>query len=248
MEDTDHLDVIEIIANEIKLRDNWIVAHAMNLEGAKKIVRLGAKVLVHSITDELVDEEFIQLLKEHNVVYTPNLIVFEGYRKARNVLMGDTIPLDDPNNVLDQRTKDTWNNSYSYFALLDSAQFTKEALQENLEVDKIYEIALSNLKTVYDAGILISTGTDAGNPGTHHGISFVQELEMLQDAGIPPEEILVMATRNGSLTMRKEKIIGTLEEGKIADLVIMDENPSKDISNIRTMTHVMHLGILRSVK
>ena len=71
-----------------------------------------------------------------------------------------------------------------------------------------------NLKKMYDAGALIAVGTDAGNPGTLHGISIYDEMEAMQKAGISPNDLIVMATRNGAIAMDRIDDFGTLESGK----------------------------------
>jgi imidazolonepropionase-like amidohydrolase len=64
----------------------------------------------------------------------------------------------------------------------------------------------TNLRRVHDAGIKIALSTDAGNPGTLHGLSIYDELEAMQQAGIPASEIIPMATKNGAAAMRRAKI------------------------------------------
>jgi len=100
---------------------------------------------------------------------------------------------------------------------------------------------------VYEAGIPIAVSTDAGNPGTLHGISIYDELEAMQQAGIPPADLIVMATKNGARTMDREGDFGTLEKGKMADLIVLERDPGSDISNMRSITHVMRGGLLRPV-
>ena len=105
----------------------------------------------------------------------------------------------------------------------------------------------SNLKLVHAAGIPIAVSTDAGNPGTLHGLSIYDELEAMQAAGLSANEIISMATRNGAIAMRREKDFGTLEAGKIADLIVLEKDPSADVNNFRSITHVMRGGLLRPI-
>ena len=65
----------------------------------------------------------------------------------------------------------------------------------------------------------------------------------MQEAGIAPEDLLVMATRNGARAMRREDI-GTLETGHVADLIVVSENPLDDVRALRHLTHVMRAGKL----
>ena len=104
-----------------------------------------------------------------------------------------------------------------------------------------------NLKKLYDAGITIAVATDAGNPGTFHGISISDEMEAMQKAGIPANELIIMATKNGAMAMDRSNDFGILEKGMMADLIILDQNPSLDIANMRSILQVMRGGQLRPV-
>jgi imidazolonepropionase-like amidohydrolase len=101
---------------------------------------------------------------------------------------------------------------------------------------------------VRDAGIPIAMGTDAGNPGTLHGVSVYAEMEAMQAAGLTPTEVLVASTRGGSLALGLEKEIGTVEKGKRADLLVLDADPTVDSAAFRKLRSVVRGGVMRSVK
>jgi imidazolonepropionase-like amidohydrolase len=103
-----------------------------------------------------------------------------------------------------------------------------------------------NLKRVHASGGTIATATDAGNPMTLHGPSIYWEMEAMQAAGIPQPDIIVMSTRNGAIAMGREKDFGTLEAGKVADLLILRSDPRAGISAFRSLTHVMRAGRLHT--
>ena len=69
-----------------------------------------------------------------------------------------------------------------------------------------------------------------------------RELELLTDAGIPTLDVLSLATRNGAETVRAEDMLGTIEPGKLADLVILRDSPIKDIRNTRSIEAVYKGG------
>lgn len=100
----------------------------------------------------------------------------------------------------------------------------------------------SNLKKVYEAGVPIVVGTDAGNPGTLHGLSFIKEIEAMQAAGIPAKDLIVMATRNGAMAMERLDDFGTIEKGKLADLIVLEKDPGEDIGNLRSLQRTMRGG------
>src|SRR5207237_1009327 len=93
-------------------------------------------------------------------------------------------------------------------------------------------VELQNLRTVWDAGIPVAMGTDAGNIGTLHGPSVFRELGLMVQAGLTPLQVLRAATVNGARAMGLERELGTLAPGKLADLLILDADPLADVQNL----------------
>ena len=105
-------------------------------------------------------------------------------------------------------------------------------------------VMAENLRRVHAAGGAVATATDAGNPLTLHGPSIFDEMEAMQAAGLTPADVIVMSTRNGARAMRRDGDFGTLEAGKLADLLVLAENPLADVRAFRSRTHVMRGGRL----
>lgn len=249
-EDPDFVTRIEAVADEINKQSNKMIVHATSLDQAKMALKYNAKLLVHSVQDTLVDQEFIDLLLKNETIYNPTLTVGMGYYNTYNALMGNGFEMKDPNGVVDYKTKNMLENAVDFQKFLNPQR--KKQLssgltnmrQGMLEEQKIMK---ANLKTVYDAGGIIAVGTDAGNPGTLHGLSYYDELEAMQDAGIPPSDLIIMATKNGAMAMERLADFGTLEVGKIADLIILDKDPGENITNMRSLTKVLRAGKLIDV-
>lgn len=247
LNDTTFMKSLKAVADEVAIQGNSLIVHATNLDQAKEALKLGAKVLVHSVDDQLVDEEFIKLAKESNAIYCPTIIVIRGYYNAFKSLKGN-FKLSDPNNVVDSETKNLLHASNRFFKYLPNPEeYEDQLLRLEQYVLSLEKIMNENLMLVYKAGIPIAVSTDAGNPGTLHGISIFDEMEAMQRAGVPAADIIVMATKNGAATMGRPDDFGTLASGKMADLIILDSDPSKDIANMRSITHVMKGGLLREV-
>lgn len=247
--DEGYLKRVEAVAAEAQKQGNQVIAHATALEQAKAALRNGTKLLVHSVNDKPVDEEFIKLAKENKTIYNPTLLVISAYWLAFRAA-ADIEPLDirDAKGCVDEKTRQLIK-SVSQFK--DHPKFTDQVKEQLHSFDPntqlVNETSAQNLMKVYEAGIPIAVGTDGGNPGTLHGISIFDELEAMQDAGIPAEDLIVMATQNGAKAMRRFDDFGTLEAGKLANLIILDKDPSKDISNMRSRTHVLIKGQLREI-
>ena len=113
-------------------------------------------------------------------------------------------------------------------------------------IQKTYEVALKNLKTLQDAGVTIAAGTDAGNIGTIHGPALFREFQLMKEAGLTPMQILQSATANAAKTFGGETgaKIGVIAPGKFADLVILNSNPLDDIANASEIESVIKNGVI----
>ena len=96
------------------------------------------------------------------------------------------------------------------------------------------------------AGVGMLAGTDTLNPYCFPGFSLHDELALLVRAGLTPMQALQAATLNPARFMGREHELGTVENGKLADLVLLDANPLSDISNTRKIAAVVFGGRLFS--
>jgi imidazolonepropionase-like amidohydrolase len=244
LNDEEFMSSLQAVADEIHKRGNKLVVHATSLDQAKAALELGAKVLVHSVEDREVDIAFLAAAKKQDVIYIPTLTVLKGYYNVYRAFLEGGFNVDDPNNVVDPHTRALLEGARGFAHLVDTTMLRQGLPRIEQYIRYSDSIMALNLYKVYKSGIRIAPGTDAGNPGTLHGISIHEELEAMQDAGIPASELLVMATRNGAAAMERSSDLGTLEVGKQADLLIIEKDPSADISNLRLLTHVMRSGKL----
>ncbi len=100
------------------------------------------------------------------------------------------------------------------------------------------------VKPMYDAGILVLAGSDSGpfNSFTYPGESIHKELQLFVAAGLTPQEALMTSIIFGPKFFDLEDSYGSISNGKIADLLILDENPLEDISNTRSINSVIQKG------
>lgn len=99
--------------------------------------------------------------------------------------------------------------------------------------------ALYNVKTLYDAGVPIACGTDAGMTGTPHGTSTLHEMELLVKAGLTPSQALVAATQTSARIMGLEQDRGTISVGKRADIILVDGTPWANIADVYKVSQVI---------
>jgi imidazolonepropionase-like amidohydrolase len=221
-----------------------LIVHATGLAEAKEALRAGADVLVHSVDDRPVDDEFLELAKAAGAVYTPTLTVVSGYlRMFRSAATGEPPAIDDPNGCVDPETR---------AKVLSSAERGDVARARGLTAEWVAtwgerhaaerQVTDANLMAVHRAGVPVAMGTDAGNPLTLHGPSVYAELEAMEAAGMTPAEVLVSATRIGARAMGLEEEIGTVEAGKVADHLVLAEDPTASAAAFRSLTWVIRAG------
>jgi hypothetical protein len=109
-----------------------------------------------------------------------------------------------------------------------------------------FDFAMKNVKAMFDAGMPIGVGTDAGMPATPHGAATLHELELLVRAGLTPAQALVAATQTSAKIMRLDGDRGTIAVGKRADLLLIDGKPWENIADIHQIRQVYIDGRLVS--
>jgi imidazolonepropionase-like amidohydrolase len=204
---------------------------------AKASLRAGADFLVHSVEDAAVDEEFLALAKKNRALYCPTLFVTLGYRYA---LSNTWQPTEAERRLADPQILAAMN---------DLQRIPRETLPERVvkamnqpAPPRPSAISLQNLRKVWDAGIPVVMGTDAGNIGTLHGPSVFREMEIMTQAGLTPLQVLRSATSNGAKAMGMERETGMLAPGKFADLVILDADPLANVMNLSRIHRVIKDG------
>ena len=123
--------------------------------------------------------------------------------------------------------------------------FTKEWTPEMFaEARKSWPILLGLVKKMYDRGVQLVVGTDTPTPWIVPGASVHDEMTLLAEAGIPPIEILRMATSNAARALRQEREFGAIREGLRADLVLLAKDPTASIANTRAIEMVIQNGAI----
>jgi len=227
-----------------------LIVHATGLREAKAALRAGADVLVHSVWDRPVDEEFLELAREAGTIYTPTITVGRGYyRMYRAAVNGEPPAVDDPHGCVDPETR----AKVAATAGLGDAARAEGLTPERLpafdgQIARQEEMMARNLAAVHGAGIPVAMGTDAGNPLTLHGPAVYAELEAMEAAGMAAADVLVAATRNGALAMGLEDELGTVEPGKSADLLVLSADPTASARAFRELRWVVRSGVARRVQ
>jgi imidazolonepropionase-like amidohydrolase len=232
------LPIVKAAIDESHKNNLKVCVHATEYETATLAVEAGADILVHSIDDKLADEKFLNLLKSKNIVYIPTAIVAAKY-----------------NEVFTQQHRLSahdfkYANPFMLGTLFDIQHIGKSKLgfdyqkmKKQLPVPSATDSMIAqNLKRVSDAGITIVTGTDAGNIGTPHGASYFTELTAMQQAGMSTAKILKAATIDAAKGFGKEQWLGSIDKGKMANLLLLNANPLDTLDNLHSLAYVFNRG------
>lgn len=221
-----------------------LAVHATQKKTAEFAIKAGADILVHSIDDEPADEAFAKLLLDNKVTYIPTLIVSKNYIKA---FLGK--PSDHPSDLY-FANPETYN-SMRYFQKYSAENITSNVKQiwDNearfiTYYDSQIEKMAKSLKFLQDKGVNIVTGTDAGNIGTMHASSYIQEMEAMVKAGLTVPEVIKASTINAAEGFGLENIIGSIAEGKKADLLVLNENPLERLNNLNSIKMTLKDGVV----
>ena len=217
-------------AHRLNLR---VAAHVFYLEDAKRLLQAGIDVLAHSVRDGELDADTLSLLKSKQVYYIPTLQLEESFY----------IYADHP---------DWMNSPFFKNALsgplekeLDSNSYKNKVEKEPATQahHKALQIAMANVKKVHDATAPIGFGTDSGaNPYRVPGWAEHRELQLMVQAGLTPVEAIHCATQANAKMLHLDEKTGTVQAGKQADLIVLNADPSVDISNTEKIAMIFHNG------
>ena len=115
-------------------------------------------------------------------------------------------------------------------------------VKEESQNQYLWSKVLQLTKMFYDNGVTILSGSDIPNFDLVPGASLHHEFELLVEAGIPPLEVIKIATRNGAQALGIDEDVGTIEPGKQADMIILSDNPVDSISNTKKIEAVINNG------
>ncbi len=222
------------------------VAHIDAEVDGRQLVEAGLRDFLHStvrtfgpgggtpVDDPEPSAEFIRMCLENGVAFTPTLsIIQNNWHFAEHPEL-----LDEPalRAAMNPEALARWDDPAARAEVVEAANFEDRKAAFRQVQDFV--------KTMHDAGVRIALGTDSGTPNVPMGWGVHHELELYVEAGLTPMDALVAATATGaSLTAPGgEAEFGTLEAGKIADLVVLDADPLEDIRNTLRIDRVMKSG------
>ncbi|MDA1313121.1 MAG: CIA30 family protein [Acidobacteria bacterium] len=232
-----NLETLTAIVDEAHKVGVEVTTHTVTVARHKIAARAGVDAVVHGIGDGAADDELIELFKTKRTVYAPTLVV---YHPAGTKLL---TPLLEA--VLDPAVQRAIDPP------LTAPSVERPALTEPYERGndgqptpnaRRWDHLLTNNKHLHDAGVTFGVGSDAGVGGTYHGWATLREIELLVLGGLTPLQAIQAATLHGAEALNVEAERGSIEAGKLADLVLVDGRPHEDIRDIEKVERVWLAG------
>ncbi len=179
--------------------------------------------------DKDLAKQVYQKLASENVSVTPTLHI----GKVLSNVADEDHSQDSLRNYIGKGIQET------YKGRIESAKRAKASGSTMRE--RMKELAASMIVPMFENGVNILAGSDSGafNSFVYSGESLHAELEALVEAGLTPAQALQTSIINGPKFFELEKFFGSLEKGKVADIIVLDENPLEYIKNTRSIDRVI---------
>ena len=210
-----------------------VYVHANAYNEFSDAVSLGTiRGIMHGVIDSLVDDhQLFKRMKDNDIWYVPTLSVLYGFQSLRNQ---DRLEDEYLQAGVSPRALKSLANPIFKFGF--GQALNKIDLSLGLDISK------KNLARINAEGIRVAMGTDACTPFNFPGYGAHIEMELMTQAGLSNEEVLRIATVNGAEFLGVNDLVGTLEPGKLANMLILEENPLDDIRHTRSIEKVVLKG------
>lgn len=225
-------ETLAAIVEEAHRNGIEVLTHTVTLEKAKIAARAGVDVLAHGIGNNSADEELVKLMKAKGTNYVSTLAVYEPRRQI------EFTPLLEA--VLSTEARDSLKAPAQ--PLPPQSNPTGETPKGETPTARRWNYLLGNISALKTAGINIGTGTDAGIVGTHHGWATLREIKLLVQGGLTPLQALTAATGNSAKALKVDNERGFIKSGFLADLVLLEGAPLKNINDIERINRVFLNG------
>jgi ABC-2 type transport system permease protein len=229
-----NLDLLRAVVEEAHVKKLPASIHTGDSRDVIDAVALGADSIEHgSFRDEIPDATIAEMAAK-GIAFDPTLSVAEGFTdfsKGKTDLLKRSL-------VQQVAAKELLSGTEHAATSDEMKPFREQIGHYPMSV----EIGDRNLIKAWRAGVLLVTGSDAGNFLVIHGPTVQREIELWVAAGIPPDVALQAATSNAARLLRADKRIGTIEKGKEATMLIVDGNPLQDVRALSSVSVVLLKG------
>jgi imidazolonepropionase-like amidohydrolase len=220
-------DLLEKIIRYYHSKGVRIIIHVSNEHNAIEAIYAGADTLAHPIIQAPMSDQYVKMMSVKHVPTVSTLTIGDNYSRLADhpefldqPLYRDTLEADERQKLKTEESAKQKENRWAAWMKV------------------MTPIAQENMKRLNDTGKdIVAAGTDQSS-----GPALQRELELLVASGISPADTIVIATRNAARALGKLDDLGTIEVGKLADVVLLKADPTRDINNAKLVDLVIKNG------
>jgi len=235
-------EFINKVQKEASKNGTEVFAHVSDNIELQMALDAGIQNLVHWTGVDIDFERDTALLKQIYEVRPSWITTLMIDKSFIYPLFPEWIKAVKKENVFDDQDLVKANDSSYVARSRDYMNFMKEYLQlEVLTLKDIADFQVEDIKVLYNNGINFALGTDIGT-FVLPGYSLHEEMQLMELGGMDRIDIIKMATHNAAVMMNANDSLGTIESGKLADMILLAKNPLEDISNTMAIEMVFKNG------
>ncbi|HZZ67681.1 MAG TPA: amidohydrolase family protein [Phenylobacterium sp.] len=193
---------------------------------AEEAIFAGTDSLAHPVIQGPVSDSFVKLMGAKKIPFASTLTIGDNYSR-----------LAEHPEFLDQPLYAATFSAADRQTLKTKVRAQYQARMWTAWMKLMTPVAEENVRKVHDAGGVVAMGTDQSS-----GPASQRELELLVASGIKPFDVLTIATHNGAVLLGKADKLGSVEPGKLADLLLLNADPTASIENVKKIAFVMKGG------
>jgi imidazolonepropionase-like amidohydrolase len=222
-------DVVQAAVEAAHAAGIPVIAHVSSRDELDECLATGVDAAAHASTTGPFDADLHRRMGEAKFFYSVTLNLYDGFLNWT----ADPSRLDDPflRETVSAAEVASMQGTDRFF-VSEREFFGKHGLRPILD----------HVRAAQQAGAILLTGTDTGNPYAFPGYGVHEELRLMVEAGVPPMDALAASSVNAARFLREEGQWGLIAPGQAADLLILDGDPLADIANTRRIAHVIQNG------
>jgi imidazolonepropionase-like amidohydrolase len=220
--------LMRVIVQESHRHGLRVVVHVAREADARNAIAAGADGLAHPVWAEAESKDFVRLMARRHIPFATTLAIADQY--GRLMRHPDYLDRRDYALVLSEGERNRMRTE-------QRAQFLRQPTAAWRE--QTLPTEMRNVVRIVRAGGIAALGTDLVSGASSH-----REMQLLRQAGLSPLEIIRIATLNAAAFLGRDRDLGSIASGKIADLVLLNSDPTADIDATEDIAMVMHNGLI----
>ncbi|MEQ9404171.1 MAG: amidohydrolase family protein [Cyclobacteriaceae bacterium] len=236
-------EFVNKVADEARKAGTEVFAHVSDNIELAMALEAGIQNIIHYTGVDIdweKDQELIASINQGELSWVTTLMIDKGFLYALHpewMEIPEIAEIYDSEEIEKLKNPVNIRKAKEFLDFLINDYGIKDPTLENIISPQV-----SDIKRLYESEVNMVLGTDTGNDFIFPGYSLHEEMQLLELGGMDPLDIIKMGTLNASRMLKVSDRLGSIEEGKIADMVLLDKNPLESIQNTLSINTVIKNG------